>query len=81
MSANETRPIAQQLHQLADQIRLQIHLGSMNAKDAWARLEPRLHDFEQKAARGTDKVADRVAKLGRQLEKDLTKLLDDLQKS
>ena len=77
----ENRPVTQQLHQLADKIRLQIHLGSMNAKDAWSRLEPRLQEYERKAARATDKVTDEVVKVGRKLEKELSKLLDDLGKS
>jgi hypothetical protein len=76
----ETHPISQQLQQLADKIRLQIHLGSMNAKDAWARLEPRVHEYERKAAAATDKLADEAIKLGRKLETELTKLLDDLKK-
>jgi uncharacterized protein YpuA (DUF1002 family) len=50
----------------------------MSARDAWARLEPRLQDYERKAAKATDKVADEVAKAGKQLKDDLTKLLDDL---
>lgn len=77
-TAAKNRPIIQQLHQLADEIRLQLKLGSKDARDAWARLEPRLHDYERKAANATDKIADEVAKAGKQLKKDLTKLLDDL---
>ena len=76
----ETRPLIQQLHQLADEIRLQIHLGSMNAKDAWARLEPRVQAYEHKASKATDKLGAEAAKLARKLEKELTKLLDDLKK-
>jgi hypothetical protein len=72
------RPILQQLHQLADEIRVQINLGSKEAKAAWQRLEPRLHDYERKAAKATDKIAEEVATAGKQLKKDLTKLLDDL---
>ncbi len=40
------------LHQLRDEIRLQVHLASMGAKDKWQELEGQLdtlsHSFQQK---------------------------------
>lgn len=34
------------LKQLRDEIRLEIHLASMEAKEAWKNLEPRIHGAE-----------------------------------
>jgi hypothetical protein len=37
------------LERLADEIRVRMHLASMDAKDAWAKLEPRLEEARQHA--------------------------------
>ena len=39
------------LRAIADEVRVKIHLGSLEAKDAWNDLEPKVHDFEQKAVK------------------------------
>jgi hypothetical protein len=38
-----------QMEQLADEIRLKIHLAGMDAKDAWSSLEPRLEEARKHA--------------------------------
>lgn len=38
-----------ELRRLRDEIRLNIHLGGMDAKDRWERLEPRIMDAENLA--------------------------------
>ena len=73
-------PIGAQLRQLADEIRVQIHLAGMEAKDTWAKLEPRLHDLERKLEAGADHLADGVARAGRELETEMKKLLGGLEK-
>jgi len=35
-----------ELRRLRDEIRLEIHLGSMEAKEKWEELEPRIRDVE-----------------------------------
>jgi transposase len=43
------------LRTLRDEVRLQLHLGSMDAKDEWRRLEPRLESaFDQAAKEVTE---------------------------
>lgn len=34
---------------IADEVRVKIHLGTLDAKDAWNDLEPKVHEFEAKA--------------------------------
>ncbi|MCC6551473.1 MAG: hypothetical protein IT372_00440 [Polyangiaceae bacterium] len=38
------------LQTIRDEIRVRIHLAGMDAKDAWAKLEPRLYEAERLAA-------------------------------
>lgn len=38
-----------ELRRLRDEIRLEIHLGSMEAKEKWEELEPRIRDVETMA--------------------------------
>ena len=54
---SQTTNILQDLRQMADEIRVQLHLGGMEAKDAWTELEPKLHAFEQKFERATEDAA------------------------
>ncbi len=42
------------LRQLRDEIKVQAHLASMDAKDAWKKLEPSLAELEQKMGQVTD---------------------------
>ena len=53
--------LAQDLRRIADEIRLKIHLASMDAKTAWASLEPKVTEFE----RTVDTMFDKVAQLQR----------------
>lgn len=39
----------EELRRLRDEIRLEIHLGSMEAKEKWEELEPRIRDVETMA--------------------------------
>ena len=48
------------LQQLRDRIRLKIHLGAMDARDAWKRLEPKLDELEARAENATGKAAHAI---------------------
>ncbi len=67
-----------ELRRLADEFELKIHLASMDARDRWQTLKPRLAEVEKKLAqtgeRATKVVQDEVAAIG----KVLHKLRDDL---
>lgn len=41
--------VRDEVRALTDEIRVRVHLGGMDAKDAWARAEERLFTFEQQA--------------------------------
>jgi hypothetical protein len=64
------------LRRMADEIRVRIHLAGMEAKDAWAKLEPRFHELEQKAAAAKDRLAEGLDKAGDELKEQMSKLLD-----
>ena len=67
-----------ELRRIADELELKIHLASMDARDRWQAIKPRLADVENKLARtgerATKLVQDEVAAIG----KALHKLRDDL---
>ena len=48
MERNEVRAI-EKLRAMRDQIRLEVHLGGMEAKDRWVELEKRIHAAEHGA--------------------------------
>lgn len=66
---------------MADQIRVQLHLGGMEAKDAWAKLEPKLRAFEAKVERATDDAVGELATVAEGLGKELKQLVERLRKS
>ena len=49
---------------LADEVRVKIHLGSLEAKDAWSELEPKLHEFEGKAEKLRAQVGSELKSVG-----------------
>ncbi len=64
---NELRRSVSLLHSLRDEIRVSLHLAGMEAKDQWAKLEPRLNEVERAAHDVSETsrtaVADTVAHL------------------
>ncbi|MCX4245268.1 hypothetical protein [Paraliomyxa miuraensis] len=73
-------PIVGDLRRVADEIRVKIHLAGMDAKDAWAKLEPRLHEFERKAEAARDKLTDEVKAAGKELQQQMNEFLGRLGK-
>ena len=68
------RDLTQDLRRLADEIRVKIHLASMDAKSAWASLEPKVTEFERKVDRATKSAADDLDSLAAVLHKELESL-------
>jgi len=62
------------LRRMADEIRVRIHLAGLDAKEAWAKLEPRLRELEHKAERATDKAKEQLGELGGTLRRELQEL-------
>jgi hypothetical protein len=71
----------QDLRQMADEIRVQLHLGGMEAKDAWAEFEPKLHAFEQKFERATADAASDLDELAETLRKEMQRIKARLRKA
>jgi len=44
----------EQLRKIRDEIKVQAHLASMDAEDAWQKLEPSLAELEQKMGQVTE---------------------------
>ncbi len=51
-SADAPMSLRDELRALRDEIRLELHLAGMEAKEAWRRLEPRVREAEEKVERG-----------------------------
>ncbi len=57
--------VLNELERITDEIRVKIHLGGMDAKDAWKKLEPKLEDAKAHANTATDaskKALNEIAK-------------------
>lgn len=78
MSSTHHTKIRDHVHQLADEVRLKLHLASMDAKKGWETLEPQLRRYEQRVAAAGDKIADDVTKAGEDLTVEMRKLLKKL---
>jgi hypothetical protein len=46
---SELRKVIERLQTLRDEVRVRLHLGSLEFKDQWRKLEPHLGDVERKA--------------------------------
>jgi hypothetical protein len=75
---SERPKLLEQMKQMADELRVKAHLAGMEAKDAWEKLEPRLHEYEKKASDAVDDVADELTEAGRELKGDFQKLFDQV---
>lgn len=62
------------LRRMADEIRVRIHLAGLEAKDAWAKLEPKLHELEHKATSAGERVKDQLSELAQKLKHELQEL-------
>jgi hypothetical protein len=50
----QMRNVLSELRKLRDEIRVQIHLGGMDAKKAWDELEPKLADADRMAENASE---------------------------
>lgn len=77
----QATPVLQEVRRLAEEIRVQLHLGGMEAKDAWAKLQPKLQAFEQRFERATDDAGEDLDELAATLRKELQRMKDRLKKA
>jgi hypothetical protein len=66
------------LHGMADDLRVRVHLAGMDAKDAWNKLEPKLFDFEKRAEGAVQKTSDELKDLAQDLKQRMKRLRDSL---
>ena len=82
MSADEAEKTMKQeleetradLRRSADEIRVKLHLAGMDAKDAWADLQPRLAEFERRFDEKAGEVGEELKALGSDIKKRLQKI-------
>lgn len=64
----ELRDVADELQKLADDVRLRLHLASMEARTSWAEFEPRLIEFRRRIERTAGETGDDVRTLASELK-------------
>lgn len=79
MTTNTT-PTWDALRRLRDELGLEIHLASMEARDRWRALQPRIEKLETKILAASDRAEAAVEKELGALGKALRDLRDDLAK-
>ncbi len=69
-----THDLPGEILRVADEIRVRIHLAGMDAKDAWAKLEPRVNELQSKLVRASDRASAELDEVGRVLRHELDRL-------
>jgi predicted nucleic acid-binding Zn-ribbon protein len=64
------------LRTLRDEVRVRLHLGGMDVKEQWNKLEPHLQEVEKKAEELTDASRNAVAEAVKRLQKLRASLSD-----
>jgi hypothetical protein len=72
------RDARDELQLLRDEIRLKLHLGGMDAKAAWRKLEPSVEDFERELIEAGDTVNQTTLELWGELRESLRGLRDQI---
>ena len=72
------------VRRVADELKLKIHLAGMEARDQWAKLQPKLAELEKSLETGAQKagheVSEQFSTLAASLRKLLTEISDDVKK-
>lgn len=68
-----------EIEQIADEIRVKLHLGGMDAKDAWRKLEPQLDHARQHAKEASDASSHAIHNVLDSFKKFKASLLGDEQ--
>jgi hypothetical protein len=58
----EIKKLGQSLETLRDEVRVRIHLGAMDAKDAWNKMEPQIAAAEQAAEHASESSREALKK-------------------
>ncbi len=71
---SELKALVSDLNTLSDEVRLKVHLGSMEAKDTWTKLEPRLQQLQERASAAGSNVAAELKESARELKNEVRDL-------
>lgn len=66
------------IRRLADELELKIHLASMDARDRWRELQPRVREVEQSLAAAGKRAGDAIDRELTNLGTALRRLRDDI---
>ena len=66
---SELKKSLSHLQTLRDEVRVRLHLASMDLKDQWNKLEPHLADVEKKAADASEASRTLITDAVKKLEK------------
>ncbi|MBK7827146.1 hypothetical protein [Nannocystis sp.] len=67
-----------ELAQLRDEVKVKIHLASMDARTAWADLQPRLHELDHKLEEVNHVATQSLHAAAVSLQAKLRRLRDDI---
>lgn len=74
----EPRMTWDDVRRVRDELELKIHLASMEARDRWRELKPRLVELEQALERSGERAGDVIAEQLTEIGKVLRKLRDEV---
>ena len=69
-----------EIRRVADEIRLEIHLGTMEARERWNSLQPELETLERKVAESGTRAGQAIASEIESLRDALRDLLDHVRR-
>ncbi len=69
------------LRRVADQLKLEIHLGGMEAKAQWEKLQPKLAELERTFEAGAQKAGQAISEQASHLAASFRSLLADVTKA
>jgi len=75
----DVQKLTDDLKRMRDEIKLKIHLGSMEAQSEWADLEQRWKAFREKAE--IDRTAGELGSIAKQLGSDLRSAYERIRKA
>ena len=77
----ESGKLVGELQTLRDEIKLKLHLASVEGRDAWNRLEPQLDDFERRMGNAAEATVGELRNAGSELKTSLERLYQSLKKA
>src|SRR5262245_41645842 len=65
----DTKAALETLYRVRDEIRVRVHLAGLEAKDLYAKLEPKIDEVEQMAKEASAQTVETIQALTKKLEK------------